>query len=138
MEHRLATRDTPCVTRYPFRFAPAYRLAGLPFGVTPRSAWVEVGPDAVRARFGLWRLDIPRAAIDTVELTGPYRFAKTAGPARLALTDRGLTFATNGDRGVLIRFGRPLRGITPTGPLGHTELTVTVTDVDGLAAALRP
>ena len=37
-----------------------------------------------------------------MEITGPYAFWKTAGPARYAVTDSGLTFATNGDRGVLI------------------------------------
>lgn len=69
--------------------------------------------------------------------TGPYAFWKTAGPARYAITDRGLTFATNGDRGVLISFEKPVRGLDPLGILRHPELTVTVADVDGLADLLR-
>jgi hypothetical protein len=72
-----------------------------------------------------------------VDVTGPYAFWKTAGPARLAITDRGLTFATNGERGALILFGTPVRGLDPLGILRHPELTVTVADVDGLVDLLR-
>ena len=75
--------------------------------------------------------------ISAVETTGPYAFLKTAGPARLAITDRGLTFATNGDRGVLISFHSPVRGLDPMGVLRHPELTVTVEHIDGLAELLR-
>ena len=71
-----------------------------------------------------------------VEVTGPYSFLKTAGPARLAITDRGLTFASNGDRGVCISFRSPVTGIAPFGVVRHPELTVTVLDVDGLVEAL--
>jgi hypothetical protein len=51
--------------------------------------------------------------VDAVN-TGPYAFLKTAGPALLAITDRGLTFATTDSRGVLIRFARPV-GLDPLG-----------------------
>jgi hypothetical protein len=123
--------------RFEFAFAPAYRGLALGFGVTVRTAWVEVGDDTFDARFGLWRVRTPLANVAGVEVTGPYAFWKTAGPARFAITDRGLTFATNGDRGVLVRFERPVRGLDPTGILRHPELTVTVADVGGLAALLR-
>lgn len=69
-------------------------------------------------------------------MTGPYRFGKTAGPARLAITDRGLTFATNATRGVRVSFWTPVRGLDPLGLLRHPELTVTVADVDALVDAL--
>ena len=72
-----------------------------------------------------------------VSITGPYAFWKTAGPARLAVTDRGLTFATNGDRGVLILLRKPEPGLDPLGMIRHPELTVTVADVAGLASLLR-
>jgi hypothetical protein len=68
-------------------------------------------------------------------VTGPYAFFRTAGPARLGITDRGLTFASNGDRGVCITFHSPVPGI---GPIRHPELTVTVLDVDALMKALIP
>ena len=74
--------------------------------------------------------------ITAVELTGPYRFHRTAGPARYSLADRGLTFATNGDRGVCITFREPIAGLEPTGRLLHPNLTLTVADCEGLAHAL--
>ena len=123
--------------RFPFSFAPAYRGPARLFGVTPGSAWVDVGDDELYARFGPWRVRTPLSNISGVAVTGPYAFVKTAGPARLAITDRGLTFATNGDRGVLISFASPVRGLDPLGLLRHSELTVRVADVDRLAALLN-
>ncbi len=125
------------VQRFGFRFAPAYRWASLPFGIRPDRAWVEVGADALRVRFGPWRLRTSLANVAAVEITGPYAFLKTAGPAHLGITDRGLTFASNGDQGLLISFHRPVPGIEPSGRLRHPEITVTVADVEGLASLLR-
>ncbi len=123
---------------FTFRFAEAYRRPARLFGITPETASVEVGADALCARFGPWRVRTALANVAAVAVTGPYAFFKTAGPARLAITDRGLTFATNGERGVLISFRSPVRGLDPLGLLRHPELTVTVADVDGLAERLRP
>jgi hypothetical protein len=123
--------------RFEFAFAPGYRPLARAFRVTPGAAWVDVDEDAFEARFGPWRVHTPLTNITDVDVTGPYAFWKTAGPARLAITDRGLTFATNGDRGVLIVFKSPVRGLDPLGVVRHPELTVTVTDVDGLADLLR-
>ncbi|HEY5261912.1 MAG TPA: hypothetical protein VIJ33_07340 [Solirubrobacteraceae bacterium] len=105
--------------------------------MTPRTAWVDVHADALEARFGPWHVRTALLNVMNVEVTGPYAFLKTAGPARLAVSDRGLTFATNGDRGVLITFRVPVPGIEPLGLLRHPELTVTVADVDSLATLLR-
>ena len=107
------------------------------FRVTPTTAWVQVSQETLEAHFGPWRVTTPLRNIAGIEVTGPYAFIKTAGPARLAVTDRGLTFATNGDRGVLIKFRDSVPGLDPLGVLHHPELTVTVADVDGLAALLR-
>jgi hypothetical protein len=123
--------------RFAFRFARTYRLASRAFGVTPETAYVDVGDGELDARFGPWRVSTPLTNIADVELTGPYALWKTAGPARLAVTDRGLTFATNGDRGVLISFRTPVRGLDPLGVLRHPELTVTVAEVGRLAELLR-
>ncbi len=122
---------------FTFRFADAYRRPARLFGITPATAWVDVDADTLRAHFGRWRVTTPLANISAVAVTGPYAFLKTAGPARFAVTDHGLTFATNGERGVLISFHEPVPGLEPTGRLRHPELTVTVADVDGLAERLR-
>ena len=128
---------TPNPERFTFRFAPAYRRASLLFGVRRDRAWVDVDEHTLHARFGPWHVRTALANISAVEITGPYAFLKTAGPAHLGFTDRGLTFASNGQRGVLISFHEPIAGIEPTGKLRHPELTVTVADVEGLAALLR-
>jgi hypothetical protein len=124
------------IERFGFAFAPAYRLSARAFGISPATAWVDVSGSALDARFGPWRVSTPLANVADVAVTGPYAFWKTAGPARLAITDRGLTFATNGDRGVLISFRSRVRGIDPLGVLRHPELTVTVADVDRLSELL--
>jgi hypothetical protein len=123
--------------RFEFAFDPQYRRAAGVFGVTPATAWVEVDGEFLTARFGRWRVRTPLTNVGDVALTGPYAFLKTAGPARLGVTDRGLTFASNGDRGVLVTFRDKVRGIDRLGVIRHPELTVTVADVEGLAALLR-
>src|SRR5687768_3087998 len=125
------------VERFGFAFASAYSLPARAFGIGPARAWVDVGDETLDVRFGPWRVSTPLANVTDVAVTGPYAFWKTAGPARLAITDRGLTFATNGDRGVLLSFRTPVRGLDPLGVLRHPELTVTVAEVDRLAALLR-
>lgn len=122
--------------RFSFRFDPRYVRPARLFGVTRERASVEVTDTEFHARFGRWRLQTPLTNIKAVAQTGPYRFIKTAGPPRLGVTDRGLTFATNGERGVLISFREPVPGVEPFGLLRHPELTVTVADPDELAALL--
>ena len=96
-----------------------------------------MGPELLRAKFGFYGLETPLANIERAEVTGPYAYWKTAGPARLGVTDGGLTFATNGERGVLITFRESVRSEGPLKFLSHPELTVTVADPEGLAALLN-
>ncbi len=122
--------------RFPFAFATAHRVAAIPFGVLPSTTWVEVDEDDLRARFGFWTLDTPRANVKQVTTTGGYSFIRTAGPAHLSLADHGVTFATNGDRGVCVQFHEPVTVLDPTGRLTHPGATFTVADPDALVAAL--
>lgn len=126
--------------RFAFEFAPAYRVAALPFGVTPRTTYVEVvdAPDPeLRVRFGPWTLRTPLSNVSSAQRSGPFAFPKTAGPARLSFADRGVTFATNGEAGLCLTFREPVSGIDPTGLLKHPGATLTVQDVDGLLALVR-
>ncbi len=120
--------------QFDFRFADSYRTAARLFGITPDHTGVTVGDDALVARYGRWTATVPLSNIKAIDVTGPYWFIKTAGPPRLGITDRGLTFASNGDRGVLITFKEPIRVIAG---LRHPELTVTVAEPDALADLLR-
>jgi hypothetical protein len=121
---------------FPFRFTTPYRLAGLPFGITPATAAVHVLDGELAVRFGLWKLRTTLTNVTSTTVTGPFGFLKTAGPAHLSLADRGLTMATNGTRGLCITFCEPVPGIEPTGTLRHPALTVTVADCQGLATVL--
>jgi hypothetical protein len=122
------------MTRFGFAFATPYLATTLPFGITPKTAWVDVSDDELDVRFGLLHLRTPRSNVKDVRITRDYLFVKAAGPARLSLADRGLTFATNGRAGVCVCFHEPV-AVLPG--LTHPGLTVTVADVDGLAAVLR-
>lgn len=137
LEPRVRNVYAVTVEHFDFSFAPAYRTTARVFAIRPATAWVEVGQDQFNARFGPWRVSTPITNVVDAAITGPYAFFKTAGPARLAITDRGLTFASNGSQGVLITFGRPVRGIDPFGLVRHRELTVTVREPDRLLALLK-
>jgi hypothetical protein len=123
--------------RFPFSFDLLHRSVALPLGIMPATAYVDVEDDRLDARFGLWRLSTPLSNVKGTEVTGPYNPLKTMGPAHLSLVDHGLTFATNSARGLCICFREPVPGIEPTGRLRHPGLTVTVADVEGLAASLE-
>jgi hypothetical protein len=127
--------------RYDFAFARTYRPAALVFGVLPATTWAELGPEGLRVRFGPWRLETPIANIEGAERSGGFSWIKTAGPAHLSFSDRGITFATNGDDAVCVRFRRPVAAIDPTKLIKHPGATLTVRDpqafLDHLAALRR-
>ena len=62
-------------------------------------------------------------------------FGVRPGHDGVTLTDDGLTFGTNADRGVCVHF----RDKAPSAlrRSGHSALTVTVADTEGLVAALE-
>lgn len=128
---------TPLPDRFVLLFDPRLAWLSRLFGVKPETAFVEVGETGLVARFGPWRLTTTADNLAGAEVTGPYRPLKVAGPAHLSLADRGLTFATNAERGVCIRFVRPVRGIDPLGLIRHRALTVTVADCEGLVGAVH-
>lgn len=121
-----------------FAFALDRRLAPfwLPFGVRPGRDGVTVTDEGTFvAAFGVLRLATPLANIDEAHVTRDYRWW-TAGGARMSLADHGLTFGTNAAAGVCVHFREPVP--SPLRRRGHPALTVTVADVDGLAARLNP
>lgn len=122
--------------RFPFLFERRYAVAGRLFGVTQDRTEIRVVDGRLTARFGPWHIDTALTNLRNVSLTGPYAFVKTAGPAHLGFTDRGLTFATNSYAGVCMEFIEPITGIDPLGRIRHPNLTLTPADCSGLAAAL--
>ena len=127
--------DEP-VQVFDFAFTTSYAAAARPFGITRRSSSVELGPQWLYVRYGPWRLLTPRTNIASAEVTGGFSFAKTAGPPHLSLTDRGVSFTSNGDRALCLRFHEPVPAIDPTATITHPGATISVADPEALAAAL--
>ena len=120
-----------------FAYAVDRRLAPfwLPFGVRPRTDGVTITDDGTfRATFGFFRVETPLTNIDGAHVTRNYRWWTAAG-ARGSLVDDGLTFGTNRTAGVCVHFRE--RVPSPLRRKGHSAITVTVADVDGLAARLQ-
>jgi hypothetical protein len=113
------------------RLAPFW----LPFGVRPSKDGVTITDDGTfRATFGFFRVETPLTNIDGAHVTRNYRWWTAAG-ARGSLVDDGLTFGTNRTAGVCVHFREPVP--SPLRRKGHSAITVTVADVDGLAARLQ-
>jgi hypothetical protein len=123
-----------------FKYEVDKRLAPfwLPFGLHPSTDGVTITDDGkFVAKFGFLKLETPVSNIDGAHVTRDYRWWKAAG-VHASLADDGLTFGTNAHAGVCVHFGElvpsPLRRRK-----GHSALTVTVADLDGLVARLdRP
>lgn len=112
----------------------AWILRGL--GVRPGNSAVMLGGGNLSVRFGRWHTSTPIGNIAGLEITENYRWWKAIG-IRGSLVDHGLTFGTNADRGLCVKFVEPIPALLPLSPIRHPGMTVTVADVDGLAAALR-
>jgi hypothetical protein len=128
-------RPTSAPTRFDFRFETLLRPFATLATVLPGTAHLEVDDEQVSIRFGLWRMAFPLAEVAGVEATGEFWFPKVAGPPHVSLADRGITFATNRQRGTCIRLRHPQPGPYPV--LKHPAVTVTVDDPEALEAALR-
>jgi hypothetical protein len=123
------------VTSWDFAFdrtaAPLLRL----IGVSPDTTRVRVGDGVFEVAYGPWRLRTPLANVSGASVTGPYTWVRTIG-AHLSLVDRGVTFGTNAERGVCVRFDAPVPALLPVRALRHPAVTVTVADPESLAACL--
>ena len=83
--------------------------------------------------FGFLSLRTRMDNIEDAHITRDYRWWTAIG-ARMSFVDDGLTFGTNAKAGVCIHF----RARVPSAlrRKGHSALTVTVEDLDGLVGAL--
>lgn len=124
--------------RFPLQFDARLAPLAAAFGVLPSTAYVDVDGSELHIRFGPWSLRTPVDNVREVTRTGPYRWWKIAGPPRLSLADRGITFATTAGAGVCIRFHEPVPAALPTSALRHPAATVTVATPTALTEALSP
>jgi hypothetical protein len=118
-----------------FRYAVDTRFLPvlLPLGFRSSKDGVTVSDTAFTATFGLVSLRTPRDNIEGSHVTRDYRWWTAVG-ARRSFVDDGLTFGTNARAGVCIHFREPVS--SALGRRGHSALTVTVEDLEGLVDAL--
>lgn len=122
--------------RFPFAIEPRYRPLLRLWGVRPESAWVEVDDARLEVRFGRFALSTPLDNVTCAHVDGPYRPRRVIGP-RLSLSDKGVTFGTTARAGVCICLEQPEPALLGRW-LAHPNVSVTVSDVEGLAALLDP
>jgi len=119
---------------YPYaldkRFAPFWIV----FGMRPSKDGVTITDEgAFVATFGFVKLQTSLDNIDGAHVTRDYRWW-TAGGARASFADDGLSFGTNRNAGVCVHFREKVP--SRLSRRGHSALTVTVRDLDGLVQAL--
>jgi hypothetical protein len=119
-----------------FEFEERYRWMLALIGVKPSNSEVVIDGDEMRVRFGPWKLHTPLSNVVGFETSGPYKWYRAIG-ARGSFKDRGLTFGSTTTGGICVKFAEPISALVPGDVMPHPGMTVTVTDVEGLAAALR-
>ncbi len=126
----------PSFKRAVFTYAVDYRFFPLwaPTGFRPHKDAVSItGDGRFLATFGFLRVDTPLANVTGAHVTRGYRWWTAVG-ARRSFVDDGLTFGTNRDAGVCVHFGAKVPSLLSR--RGHSALTVTVAELDGLVEAL--
>ena len=106
----------------------------LPFLLRPARDGVTLTDEgSLVATFGLFKMATPLSNITGAHITENYRWWTSVG-VRMSRADDGLTFGTNHDAGVCIHFAEKVP--SPLRRSGHSALTVTVADMEGLTTAL--
>jgi hypothetical protein len=122
--------------KHHFRYAVERRFQPLllPFGFRASTNGVTLTDTGMLdVTFGVLSLRTSLDNIDGAHITRDYRWWTAIG-ARLSFADDGLTFGTNAKAGVCIHFRE--RVPSALRRKGHSALTVTVEDLDGLVQAL--
>ena len=119
---------------FPYAVDKKFLLMWGVFGVRPSKDGVTITDDGrFVAKFGFLHLETDVANVDEAHITRDYRWWTAIG-ARRSFVDDGLTFGTNNKIGVCVHFREKVP--SPLGPKGHSALTVTVADLDGLVRTL--
>src|ERR1700746_243634 len=85
------------------------------------------------ATFGFVKINTPLANVTEAHITRNYRWW-TAFGVRASMVDDGLSFGPTHSAGVCIHFAEKVP--SPLRRSGHSALTVTVADLEGLTSAL--
>jgi hypothetical protein len=122
------------VARFAYAIDKLYLPILLPFLLRPATDGVMIPDDGtLLATFGLFKISTPLANVTGAHITRHYRWWTACG-VRMSRVDDGLTFGTNRDGGVCIHFAEKVPSALRRS--GHSALTVTVADLEGLTRAL--
>ena len=106
----------------------------LPFGLRPgRDGVTLTDAGSLVATFGFFKIETPLTNVTGAHITRGYRWW-TAFGVRMSRVDDGLTFGTNHDAGVCVHFAEKVPSSLRRS--GHSALTVTVADLEGMTTAL--
>jgi hypothetical protein len=120
--------------RFTYAVDMKFALMWLPFGVRPSRDGVTITDDGLfKTTFGFLRLETPLDNVTGAHITRDYRWWTAIG-ARSSFVDDGLSLGTNARAGVCVHFADKVP--SPLSRKGHSALTVTVADLDGLVQAL--
>lgn len=119
---------------FPYSIDGRYLPLLLPFGLKRNRDGVTLADDgSFVATFGFFTLKTTVANVTGAHITRGYRWW-TAFGARASMADDGLTFGTNHQAGVCVHFDQKVP--SRLSKQGHSALTVTVADLDGLTRVL--
>ena len=107
----------------------------LAFGVTKDSAWLRIEDDELEVHFGFFGLTTTLSNVTGYQLSGDYKAYRAIG-VRSSLADRGITFGSSVKRGLCVTFAEAVP-VKPGVGITHPGMTVTVEDIEGLAALLE-
>lgn len=122
---------------FAFAVDPNLRHWSRAFGVRPENCTVRVSPTELSVTFGRWSFSTSPANVAAVSVTGPYDWWKIAGPPRLSLADRGITFATTAEQGVCLQLRETVGAIDPLHLIRHPNVTLTVAEPRRFAEAVQ-
>jgi len=127
-------RGSEVSQRFAYAIDKLYWPVLLPFGLRGSKDGVTLTDEqSLVATFGLFKIATPLENINGAHITRNYRWW-TAFGVRASIADDGLTFGTNHDAGVCIHFAEKVSSALRRS--GHSALTVTVADLEGLTRAL--
>jgi hypothetical protein len=122
------------VTKFGYAIDKRYFPVLLPFLLRPKKDGVIVTDEGTLvATFGLIKIATSLTNITGAHITRNYRWW-TAFGVRMSRADDGLTFGTNRNGGVCIHFAEKVPSALRR--RGHSALTVTVADLNGLTRVL--
>ncbi len=118
---------------FPYRLDKRWTALFLTLGLRKKDGVTITDKGELIATFGLFKVNTTLDNIDHTEITGPHRWYTAVG-LRLSLTDDGVTFGTNHQKGVSIVFKKKIPRVI--GLRKHSMLWVSVADPEGLVKAI--